>query len=120
MDLTQIFYRGSTWSLIVHCTFFGLIQIQDGRQAAILDFESEFVTAISGKVLDGSFLNLICWFPMVPSCALVLFLPIRIQDGRQAAILDFESESLLPLFLGMYGMDLSQILYAGSPWYLVV
>ena len=58
MDLSQILYAGSPWALGVHCTFF--------------------------------------W-------------PFRIQDGRQAAIMDFESESLLPLFLGMYWMDLSQI-----------
>ena len=65
MDLSQISYAGSPWSLVVPCTFFLLIQI---------------------------------------------------QDGRLAAILDFKSESLLPLFLEKYLMDLSQISYAGSLW----
>ena len=68
MDFSQISYAGSPWSLVVHCTFFGVIQI---------------------------------------------------QDDRQAAILDFESERLLELFLRKYWMDLSQISYAGSPWSLL-
>ena len=41
MDLSQILYASSPWALVVHCTFFLPIRIQDGRQAAILDFESE-------------------------------------------------------------------------------
>ena len=105
MDLSQILYSDSPLPLVVHCTCFGRIQNQGGREAAIFNFESrsnqKYWMDISQISHAGS-----PW-SLVMHCT--LFWPIRIQDGRQAAILDFGRESLLPLFLGKYRMDLSQI-----------
>ena len=82
---------------------------------------SKFVTAISQQLLDGLFPNFVYRFPLGPSCATSLFYPdLENQYGRQAAILNFEHQSLLPLFLSNYWMDCFQILYTDSPWDLVV
>ena len=67
---------------------------------------SKFVTAISQQLLDGLFPNFVYRFPLGPSCAASLFYSrSENQYGRQAAILNFEHQSLFPLFLSNYWMN---------------
>ena len=82
---------------------------------------SKFVTAISQQLLVGLFPNFVYRFPLGPSCATSLFYSdLKTNMATRAAILNFEHQSLLPLFLSNYWMDFFQILYTDSPWALVV
>ena len=117
MDCFQILYTDSPWALVVQHHFFIQIWTKIWSSGGQLEFwTSKFVTAISQQLLDGYFPNFVYRFPLGLSCATLFFIQIWKKYGRQAAILNFEHQSLLPLYLSNYWMDCFQILYTDSPW----
>ena len=123
-DLYETLWTCSLWDWVVHAPFWAWSDIKDGRwpPSCILSISSllEIVTAISRKQLKGYWQNLVDMFVLRPSCACHILTLIGCSIWPPGAILDFDIQSLLLVFLENYWSDRHETVWTCSLWNLVV